>query len=85
MQCLICVESGAYHVDSMNSITIEINGESRTIPKIENVGELIQHLGIGPDRVAVEVNQKIVRRGEWASTPVSDRDRVEIVQFVGGG
>jgi thiamine biosynthesis protein ThiS len=26
-----------------------------------------------------------VRRAEWDVTPIADRDRVEIVQFVGGG
>ena len=85
MECLICVESSAYDGYSMDSITLEINGESRTIPEVTNVAELIQHLAIAPGRIAVEVNRKIIRRGEWENTPISDHDRVEIVQFVGGG
>ena len=85
MQCLICVESDAYDEYLMGSITLEINGESRTIPVVANVEELIQYLGIASSRIAVEMNRKIIRRGEWKSTPISDHDKLEIVQFVGGG
>jgi thiamine biosynthesis protein ThiS len=79
------MESGAYDVDSMDTITLEINGETRTIPPVSNVAELLESLGISGSRVAVELNRKIVRRGEWERTPISNLDRVEIVQFVGGG
>jgi sulfur carrier protein len=69
----------------MNRMTLEINGESRDISPVSNVRELLQLLGIAESRVAVEVNRKIVRRSDWESTPMSNLDRVEIVQFVGGG
>ena len=64
---------------------LEINGESREISPVSNVRELLVLLGIPEGRVAVEVNRKIVRRADWENTEISDRDRVEIVQFVGGG
>ncbi len=64
---------------------LELNGESREISPVSNVRELLQLLGIAEGRVAVEVNRKIVRRADWGSTPISNLDRVEIVQFVGGG
>jgi sulfur carrier protein len=79
------MESDAYDVKSMNTITLEINGETRTIPPVSNVAELLEVLGISGSRVAVEINRKIVRREEWEHTPISNLDRVEIVQFVGGG
>jgi thiamine biosynthesis protein ThiS len=79
------MESDAYDVELMNTIKLEINGETRTIPPVSNVAELLEVLGISGSRIAVEINRKIVRRGEWESTPISDLDRVEIVQFVGGG
>lgn len=82
---MICIESGAYDVGSMKTITLEINGETRTIPPVSNVTELLEALGISGNRVAVEINRKIIRRGEWEHTPISNLDRVEIVQFVGGG
>jgi len=69
----------------MENITLEINGEEREISPVANVLELLQVLGITGSHVAVEVNRKIIRRRDWESTPISDHDRVEIVQFVGGG
>jgi len=42
-------------------------------------------LGLKSERVAVELNKKIVRRVEWDSTTISEGDRLEVVHFVGGG
>ena len=64
---------------------LEINGERRAVPPPANLQELLAHLGVEQTRVAVEVNRRIVRRAAWDSTPVSESDRIEIVQFVGGG
>ena len=40
---------------------------------------------MAPERVAIELNHRVVRRSEWASTTLEDGDRIEIVHFVGGG
>ena len=69
----------------MDAIKLEINGEMREIPAVANVKELLQFLGIVESQVALELNRKIIRREEWEATPISNLDRVEIVQFVGGG
>jgi len=69
----------------MENLTLEINGETRAIPLVSNLRELLNYLGIVEDRVAVEVNRKIIRRTDWESTTIGDHDRVEIVQYVGGG
>jgi sulfur carrier protein len=64
---------------------LEINGESRVVRPVENVTQLLQELGLPRDRIAVEINRRILRRSDWDGTVVQDHDRVEIVQFVGGG
>jgi thiamine biosynthesis protein ThiS len=69
----------------MASLTLEINGELRTVNSASNILELLGVLGIGVERVAVELNRTIVRRKDWGSTPLAENDRVEIVRFVGGG
>jgi len=69
----------------METMTLEINGETRTIAPVSNVRALLETLGIGGSHVAVEVNRKIIRKGEWEHTTISNLDRIEIVQFVGGG
>ncbi len=68
-----------------NFLTLVINGENRTLHAVANVQEMLARLDLTPERIAVELNGRIVRRRDWAATPVSDRDKVEIVQFVGGG
>jgi sulfur carrier protein len=66
-------------------IILEINGERRSLPAPGSMMDLLGFLGIAPDRIAVELNRRIIRRADWTATPVRDRDRIEIVQFVGGG
>jgi sulfur carrier protein len=67
------------------SVTIHVNGESREVPKALNVAQLVAHLGLRANRLAIERNSEIVRRGQWEETLVSGGDRFEIVHLVGGG
>jgi sulfur carrier protein len=65
---------------------LTINGEDKVLEQAEmSVGKLVEELGLGTVRVAVELNRAIVRRAQWEETPVTEGDVVEIVQFVGGG
>ena len=62
-----------------------INGEERAMSGVADVAGLIAALGLNPRKVAVERNLEIVPRSLHASTPIADGDRIEIVNFVGGG
>ncbi len=63
---------------------IEVNGqEKRTGAR--TIGELVAELGLDPRKVAIERNLEIVPRSLHAGTALTEGDRVEIVQFVGGG
>lgn len=64
---------------------LEINGEERSVPSSATVRELLEKLKIKPDRIAVELNRRIIRRRDWGQTALKDFDKIEIVQFVGGG
>jgi thiamine biosynthesis protein ThiS len=64
---------------------IVINGETREVPASTSIGELLRLLELKEDRVAIELNRQIVRRDRWPGTALQHRDRLEIVQFVGGG
>ncbi|MFY9559285.1 MAG: sulfur carrier protein ThiS [Terriglobales bacterium] len=66
-------------------MNLTINGENRAVSPAETLGALIEQLGMEPDRVAIELNREIVPREQWAQTSLKDGDRLEIVQFVGGG
>ena len=64
---------------------ITLNGDPYDLEQPVSVQELLERLSIDPRRVAVEHNMVIVRRHAFAATLVGDGDRVEIVNFVGGG
>jgi len=66
-------------------ISLVINGETRQVAGVSTLMELVKHLELEPLRVAIEVNRRIVRRVDWPGHPLNDDDKVEIVQFVGGG
>jgi thiamine biosynthesis protein ThiS len=66
-------------------LLIEVNGESRDVLAALTIGELVQHLALAPERLAIELNQEVVRRADWQQTVLKQGDRVEIVHFVGGG
>ncbi len=64
---------------------ITLNGEPFEIDQPLTVADLLARLAIDPRRVAVEHNLEILRRNLFGDTMVHDGDRVEIVNFVGGG
>ena len=49
------------------------------------VAELVDQLGIAGQRLAVEVNEEIIPRGEHDHHRLRDGDVVEIIHAVGGG
>ena len=64
---------------------VMVNGERRTVRDGTTVSQLLETLQVGPERVVVEVNLKILKRAEHPQTMLQAGDQVEIVQFVGGG
>jgi sulfur carrier protein len=64
---------------------LHLNGEPREFPDGLTVASLVTHLGMKPDRVAVELNLEIVPRANWPATALKDGDKLEVVHFVGGG
>ena len=63
---------------------IEVNGEPREVTAA-TVLALVGELGLDVRKVAVERNLEIVPRSLHAATPIAEGDRIEVVQFVGGG
>ena len=64
---------------------ITLNGEPYDLDEPLSVADLLAKLAIDPRRVAVEHNLVILRRPLFTETQVHEGDRVEIVNFVGGG
>ena len=64
---------------------ITLNGEPFEIDQPLSVVALLERLEIDSRRVAVEHNLTIIKRHRFPEVIVGDGDRVEIVNFVGGG
>ncbi len=46
---------------------------------------LLEKLGIAVSTVVAEVDGRIIRSDEFAHTPISDGQTIELVKFMGGG
>jgi len=66
-------------------LKVIVNGQDREVADGAAITDLINLLDLKPERVAVELNRRILRRVEWSQAALTDGDRVEIVHFVGGG
>jgi sulfur carrier protein len=62
-----------------------LNGEPAEVPASLTVAGLLAHLEIDARRVAVELNDAVIKRALYDQTPINAGDAVEIVNFVGGG
>ena len=69
----------------MTTLNLRVNGEPHEADANTSLQELVTQLNLTPERIAIEVNQKVVRRADWATTLLKEDDRIEIVHFVGGG
>jgi sulfur carrier protein len=64
---------------------IIVNGAVLEKSNAATVSELLRELNIISERVAVEVNLTIVKKEAYSTFKLNDGDKVEIVNFVGGG
>lgn len=62
-----------------------LNGEAASAPDSVTVEEFLRELGLPEKGVAVERNREIVPKSLYGTTRLAEGDRLEIVQFVGGG
>ena len=63
---------------------VKINGKVEEISG-GTVLDLLQAKKIEPQMVAVEVNDTMLDRNHFATTSLSDSDRVEFLFYMGGG
>jgi len=66
-------------------IAILVNGEIQTTAEGQTLMGLLRELNIAPERVAIELDRKIVKQVLWQETELHPGAQLEIVQFVGGG
>ncbi|OES46247.1 sulfur carrier protein ThiS [Domibacillus iocasae] len=63
-----------------------VNGREVTLPEnVVTVRDLLDHFQLNKELAIVELNQSILDKATRDNKKLTNGDRVEIVQFVGGG
>ncbi len=65
-------------------MTVKVNGQERDLADGTTVLALIEQHNLTPQKVAVELNRRLIRTERY-DTALKSGDEVEIVTFVGGG
>ncbi len=66
-------------------VKVLINGKAEELESSLSIAELLKKKNIRPEVVTVELNDKIIPRGDYEKVKLKNDDRVEIVFFMGGG
>ena len=72
-------------MNNLNVAKIQLNGDPYEINNGTNLNELLNELKIQKNKVAIEVNGEIVEKNKYPNLILNKGDKVEIVQFIGGG
>jgi sulfur carrier protein len=67
------------------SLRIEVNGEPRAVEAPCTLADLLVALELSGKRVAVALNRDVVMRSRYSQTGLTEGDRIEILEAVGGG
>ena len=68
-----------------NKIKIKVNGKKTLLNKNDSVQKLTKKLNIPLNKVAIELNRKILDKKKLKNIKLSNNDNIEIVHFIGGG
>ena len=72
-------------MNNSNVAKIQLNGDPFEINIGLNLSELLNKLKIEKNKVAIEVNGEIVEQNKYSNLILNKDDKVEIVNFIGGG
>jgi sulfur carrier protein len=66
-------------------MNISVNGEPRQFAPGTALDTVVRTLTPAPSGVAAALNETVVPRAQWPSTPLAEGDRVEVLSAVQGG
>ncbi len=64
---------------------IIVNGENKEYADKITLQEILNDLGLSDKVMAAAVNMNIVKQESWKTHMLSDGDKLELLDFVGGG
>ena len=62
-----------------------INAEEKEFEEGVTISEILDNLDISKHVMATAINMEIVKKEAWDTTTPKDGDKIEFLQFVGGG
>ena len=72
-------------MNKKNKIKIVVNGKLLTVNLKFSLKNLIEKLKTPTSKVAIELNEEIVDKKKLSKIFLKNKDKIEIVHFIGGG
>ena len=72
-------------MNKKNKIKIVVNGKLLTVNINYSLKNLIEKLKAPTDKIAIELNEEIVDKKKLNKIFLKNKDKIEIVHFIGGG
>ena len=72
-------------MNKKNKIKIVVNGKLLRVNAKFSIKNLIEKLKTPINKVAIELNEEIIDKKKLSQIYLKNKDRVEIVHFIGGG
>jgi sulfur carrier protein len=64
---------------------VTINGEAIKVAQDTNLKELLINLELDEKVMAAAINMEIIKQSNWDNHILKDGDKLELLDFVGGG
>ena len=64
---------------------IVLNGKKFEVEKKDTISQLLKKIDINSSKVAIEVNKVVIPKEKYKVFKFNNKDKVEIVTFIGGG
>ena len=64
---------------------IQLNGKVLKIHRNMTIKDLLKKYKLKENKIAIELNGTILHKNKFKTRQVKDKDKIEIVQFIGGG
>ena len=69
----------------IKKIKINLNGRPLSVPNDTTIYNIIKKIKAQPNKIAIELNKKIINKKTIKSLYLKNKDKIEIVHFIGGG
>jgi sulfur carrier protein len=64
---------------------VKVNGKEMDLRDNITIKELIEELKIEGKVMAAAINMEVVKKENWDEKTINEDDKIELLQFVGGG